>query len=42
MSQSVVENSDQIDVYLQDGRSYKAEPVGEYPSTDLAVIRYLC
>lgn len=35
----VIENSDQIEVSLNDNRSYKATVVGSDPSTDLAVIK---
>lgn len=35
----VVNNSNEIEVNLPDGTTYQAEPIGEDPSTDIAVIR---
>jgi serine protease DegQ len=37
----VIDGADQIEVAFDDGKTYKAEPVGGDPETDLAVLRLL-
>ena len=37
----VVEGADQIEIALDNGRTYKAQPVGGDPETDLAVLKLL-